>query len=192
MALRSSRVLPGPAPSACAIALLAGTQSPSPMQAAFASCAASAFPVHSTDAGPRLTLVRTNAAAARKGVLNPCLQRMLSFFSPLSPRPPIPQDAGRRVSFYTFAHVLGLDLAFHLNRKTGWWAPGGRRQLPDGCTAGGCVESWLLPSLLFPCPPLPPLPPSPPTHVLPSSGASCMLPQAPCLACLSGVHAVCP
>ncbi|KAL4423145.1 hypothetical protein ABPG77_007798 [Micractinium sp. CCAP 211/92] len=32
---------------------------------------------------------------------------------------PVSQDAGRRVAFYTFAHVLGLDLQFHLNRKTG-------------------------------------------------------------------------
>ena len=30
-----------------------------------------------------------------------------------------PQDAGRRVAFYTLSHVLGLDLQFHLNRKTG-------------------------------------------------------------------------
>jgi ABC-type transport system involved in Fe-S cluster assembly fused permease/ATPase subunit len=29
------------------------------------------------------------------------------------------QAAGRRVAFYTFAHVLGLDLQFHLDRKTG-------------------------------------------------------------------------
>ena len=29
------------------------------------------------------------------------------------------QDAGRRVSFYTLSHVLGLDLQFHLDRKTG-------------------------------------------------------------------------
>ncbi|KAL4440595.1 hypothetical protein ABPG75_003596 [Micractinium tetrahymenae] len=32
---------------------------------------------------------------------------------------PVSQDAGRRVAFYTFAHVLGLGLQFHLNRKTG-------------------------------------------------------------------------
>ncbi|EFN53974.1 hypothetical protein CHLNCDRAFT_7051, partial [Chlorella variabilis] len=32
---------------------------------------------------------------------------------------PVAQDAGRRVSFYTFSHVLALDLGFHLNRKTG-------------------------------------------------------------------------
>ncbi len=31
------------------------------------------------------------------------------------------QDAGRRVAFYTLSHVLGLDLQFHLNRKTGGW-----------------------------------------------------------------------
>lgn len=32
---------------------------------------------------------------------------------------PVSQDAGRRVAFYTLSHVLGLDLQFHLNRKTG-------------------------------------------------------------------------
>lgn len=39
----------------------------------------------------------------------------------LLPVPPLccPQDAGRRVAFYTLSHVLGLDLQFHLNRKTG-------------------------------------------------------------------------
>jgi hypothetical protein len=30
-----------------------------------------------------------------------------------------PQAAGRRVSFYSFAHVLAMDMQFHLDRKTG-------------------------------------------------------------------------
>ena len=37
----------------------------------------------------------------------------------LAPHLRLPQDAGRRVSFYTLSHVLGLDLQFHLDRKTG-------------------------------------------------------------------------
>lgn len=42
-----------------------------------------------------------------------------------TPPAPVPavvdawQDAGRRVSFYTLGHVLGLDLGFHLDRRTG-------------------------------------------------------------------------
>ncbi|KAL4520893.1 hypothetical protein Ndes2526B_g00075 [Nannochloris sp. 'desiccata'] len=32
---------------------------------------------------------------------------------------PVSQAAGRRVSFYALAHVLGLDLHFHLDRNTG-------------------------------------------------------------------------
>ncbi|GAB4819537.1 hypothetical protein N2152v2_006583 [Parachlorella kessleri] len=32
---------------------------------------------------------------------------------------PVSQAAGRRLSFYALAHVLGLDLQFHLNRRTG-------------------------------------------------------------------------
>ena len=37
----------------------------------------------------------------------------------LAPHLRLPQDAGRRVSFYTLSHVLGLDLQFHLDRKSG-------------------------------------------------------------------------
>jgi ABC-type transport system involved in Fe-S cluster assembly fused permease/ATPase subunit len=29
------------------------------------------------------------------------------------------QAAGRRLSYYALVHVLGLDLQFHLNRRTG-------------------------------------------------------------------------
>ena len=29
------------------------------------------------------------------------------------------QAAGRRVAYHTFAHVLGLDITFHLERRTG-------------------------------------------------------------------------
>ena len=29
------------------------------------------------------------------------------------------QAAGRRVAYHTFSHVLELDLAFHLERRTG-------------------------------------------------------------------------
>ena len=32
--------------------------------------------------------------------------------------PPL-QAAGRRVAYHTFSHVLDLDLAFHLERRTG-------------------------------------------------------------------------
>lgn len=32
---------------------------------------------------------------------------------------PVSQAAGRRVSFYVLAHVLGLDMQFHLDRQTG-------------------------------------------------------------------------
>lgn len=32
---------------------------------------------------------------------------------------PVSQAAGRRVAHYALLHVLGLDLAFHLDRKTG-------------------------------------------------------------------------
>ncbi len=30
-----------------------------------------------------------------------------------------PQAAGRRVAYHTFAHVLDLDIGFHLERRTG-------------------------------------------------------------------------
>jgi hypothetical protein len=32
---------------------------------------------------------------------------------------PALQAAARRVAFYTFSHVLGLDIQFHLDRRTG-------------------------------------------------------------------------
>lgn len=32
---------------------------------------------------------------------------------------PVSQAAGRRVAYHTFAHVLGLDITFHLERRTG-------------------------------------------------------------------------
>lgn len=38
---------------------------------------------------------------------------------------PVAQAAGRRVSHYTFLHVLGLDLTYHLSRRTGGLKGGG-------------------------------------------------------------------
>ena len=32
---------------------------------------------------------------------------------------PVSQAVSRRLSYHTFAHVLGLDAAFHLERRTG-------------------------------------------------------------------------
>lgn len=39
------------------------------------------------------------------------------------------QAAGRRVAHYALLHVLGLDLAFHLDRKTGGWLRSGPGRL---------------------------------------------------------------
>lgn len=41
---------------------------------------------------------------------------------PPPPLSPALQAAGRRLSYYALSHVLGLDLQFHLNRRTGWGA----------------------------------------------------------------------
>ena len=32
---------------------------------------------------------------------------------------PVTQAVARRISYHTFAHVLGLDVSFHLNKQTG-------------------------------------------------------------------------
>lgn len=48
---------------------------------------------------------------------------------------PVSQAAGRRVSFYALAHVLGLDLQFHLNRNTGAVA----RMLERGARSIGMI-----------------------------------------------------
>ena len=43
------------------------------------------------------------------------------------------QAAGRRVAYHTFAHVLGLDITFHLERRTGVLS----RILERGVCSGG-------------------------------------------------------
>lgn len=48
---------------------------------------------------------------------------------------PVSQAAGRKVSFYALAHVLGLDLQFHLNRNTGAVA----RMLERGARSIGMI-----------------------------------------------------
>lgn len=43
----------------------------------------------------------------------------ISCISPLAVTARILQAAGRRVAYHTFAHVLDLDISFHLERRTG-------------------------------------------------------------------------
>eukprot|EP00887_Chlorella_sp_A99_P002243 scaffold10.g2243.t1 len=57
-------------------------------------------------------------AAKTAGLLAPILfKRAVDALLPCFT--PVAQAAGRRLSFYAFLHVLGLDLQFHLGRRTG-------------------------------------------------------------------------
>lgn len=77
---------------------------------------------------------------------NPCLLHMYPFLTPpalphphTTPPPP-PQAVSRRVAYHTFAHVLDLDIAFHLERRTGRLS----RILERGGAEGGAGCGGLL------------------------------------------------
>jgi hypothetical protein len=45
---------------------------------------------------------------------------LLTWLLPCHPRAPVlSQAVARRVAYQTFDHVLGLDITFHMNRRTG-------------------------------------------------------------------------
>jgi hypothetical protein len=94
------------------------------------------------------------------------------------------QGAGRRVAFYTFAHVLGLDLQFHLDRKTGRCSTG--RMLGIGSCGGiarFCEYGWLEAA---------PRCPRPYCRLVRGGCCSTTVVQARCLACWSGGPAASP
>ena len=48
------------------------------------------------------------------------------------------QASGRRVSYHTFAHVLALDMQFHLQRRTGSLSRMIERGAPRPCRPSCC------------------------------------------------------
>jgi len=88
---------------------------------AMATTAATAAATAATTASSALWLPGV-VPAATAALLISGLCRALSALAKELQHPlftPVSQAAGRRVSFYALAHVLGLDLHFHLDRNTG-------------------------------------------------------------------------
>jgi hypothetical protein len=95
---------------------------------------------------------------------------------------PVSQAAGRRVSFYALAHVLSLDLFFHLDSNTG--TPGQGQSIVLKMKPRAPAPTMPPENLPSTPPPSPP-PPPPPTRPTPA-------PQARWRACWSAAPAPSP